>query len=419
MSSLSSNLQRRIFLPVEQYSQEISTMSASWLRNQFPFSFFPTKNECHSTVLIIHGKERTSSEIIHSLKSAIRQPNITTLLFRGVNFENNKLRTAALNLIHSNRTWECIGVSNCTSSGGQELNSVLQAIVATSAKRLLLKETCLIGAIGILEQGLRTNKAVTQLDLFACYLEDADLAVLVRALVSHPSLQKLDLACNRCRAEGLKAISALLSSNPKHLQVIDMVDQGLVDDQTLDLALLESGLTTNTNLHLLTLSMNKLSGVSNLARSLTRNNALRALRLNSCDLSTNDMKDFAKHLPQMNGLKNLWLSGSQQWNKKDEECVVVIDAIREALQRNYDMEAIYFPNSIQDNIIQHILDWNRGGRRLLLAQPNTFSSVCWPLVLERAMRVQLSTGIQQPNLSARRVDILYNLLRSGSVIETR
>ena len=224
-------------------------------------------------------------------------------------------------------------------------------------------------------------------------------------------------------SEGLKAISALLSSGPKHLQVIDLVDQGLADGQTLDLALLESALTTNTNLYRLTLSSNKLSGVSNLARSLTRNNELRALRLDSCDLSTNDMKYFAGHLPKMNGLKHLWLADSQQWDKKDEECVAVIDAIPGALQTNYDMEAIYFPSSVQDDTIQHMLDWNRGGRRLLLAQSNTFSSACWPLVLERAMRVrvrvQLSTGIQQTNMSARRVDILYHLLRSGAVIETR
>lgn len=384
----------------------------------FPFSFVPTKNECQSTVLIIHGKDKSPAEIIHSLECAIQQPSITTLLFRGVDFENDQLRTAALKLIDSNRTWESIGISDCKSSG-QELNSVLKAIVATSAKRLLLKETCLEEAIGILEQGLRTNKTVTQLDLFGCYLLDADLAVLVRALVSHPSLQKLHLGCNRCRSEGLKAISALLSSNPKHLQVIDLIDQGLADGRTLDLALLESGLATNTNLHQFTLSFNKLSGVSNLARSLIRNTTLRALRLNSCYLSTEDMKSFADCLPKMNGLKHLWLAGSQDWDKKDA-CVAVLDAIRGGLQRNFGMEEIYFPTSVQDDIIQHVLDWNRGGRRLLLANLNTFSSACWPLVLERAMRVQLSTDIQQPDTSARRVDILYHLLRSGAVlVETR
>lgn len=402
-------------------------LSRFLLTKMFPFSCVPTKNECHSMALIIHGKDQTSSEIISRLKRAIRQPNITTLMFIGVDFGNDRLQMAALNLIHSNRIWETIGVSNCKSSG-QELNSVLQAIVATSVKRLLLKEPCLNKeSIGILEQGLRTNKGVTQLDLFGCYLEDADLAVLVRALVSHPSLQKLHLGCNRCRTEGLKAISALLSSNPKHLQVIDLVDQGLVDGQTLDLAFLESGLATNTNLYRLNLSLNKLSGVSNLARSLTRNNTLRALRLNNCELSTDDMKYFAEHLPKMNGLNHLWVAGIQKWNKKDECCVgagstvLVVDAVREALQRNYNMEEMYFPISVKDDTIQHILDWNRGGRRLLLAQSNTFPSACWPLVLERAMRVQLSTGVQQPDTStsARRVNMLYHLLRSGTVLETR
>ena len=143
-------------------------MSSHWLRSQFPFSFFPAKNECHSTVLIIHGKDRTSSEIIHSLKSATQQPNITALMFRGVDFENDKLRTAALNLIDSNRTWESIEVSDCKSSTGQELNSVLQAIVATSAKRLLLKETCLMGAIGILEHNSRVTKLAGCSQLVCC-----------------------------------------------------------------------------------------------------------------------------------------------------------------------------------------------------------------------------------------------------------
>jgi hypothetical protein len=412
------------------------------------FNFFPATRDRHATALILYGSDKRPTEIVHRLKSAIVEPCITTLILRGVNFEDSALRQAACSLFQcGTRQWETIEISNATLS--ESLHMVLQAVVSTNGKRLLLRDCTIdrnmaatlqkaldsssssqltkldlsssrltVGGVAVLVEGLRKNTKLEHLVLFACRLEDSHISRIAEALQSHPSLKELHLGCNRCRSGGLRSISTLLSSDPQELQVVDLVDQGLEQGQTLDVSLLESGLSANINLLRLTLSSNRLSGISSLSLSLTFNKSLRSLRLNSCRLSNNDIKSFAQAFPDMVGLKRLWLSGSQQWDTTTSEGINILATIRDGLLRNYCLVEIHFPSLVrQDETIQHLLDWNQGGRRLLMAPSDTFPSACWPLVLERAMRLELSRGIKG-DIGARRMNIVYQILRNVVLLET-
>jgi hypothetical protein len=80
----------------------------------------------------------------------------------------------------------------------------------------------------------------------------------------------------------------------------------------LDLPLLLSGICKTKTLSRLILLDNELCGIASFAKALTKNQSLKHVQLNNCQLTDKDLFAFLHHLPSMPALKRLWIDGSRQ-----------------------------------------------------------------------------------------------------------
>jgi hypothetical protein len=116
------------------------------------------------------------------------------------------------------------------------------------------------GAITELASGLKQNSSLCILSVAECTLEDTELAKLVDAVKSHPSLKELSLWDNAGQKHTLAALGKVLASSNCQLEELDFSCQGIDDDGGLTgwLGLLQQGLQWNESLTRLDLSNNGL-----------------------------------------------------------------------------------------------------------------------------------------------------------------
>jgi Ran GTPase-activating protein (RanGAP) involved in mRNA processing and transport len=259
-----------------------------------------------------------------------------------------------------------------TNTGLQELSLILSTSDAS--------------AIAALARGIQTNSTLRSLKLNRCSLEDGQVADLVRALENHPSLCELSVQGSSCRAMGIIAISGLLqeSSNMKPLK-LDLSNQDFEENEMFGISFLAPSLPSNKSMRFLDLSSNHLTDahVTCLASALSENSTLEELRLVNCNISEKGAKLLAAKLPQMRGLKTLWLYGNLFGRAG-------ATALLQAVKINVHMEQLLLPRS-RDNTepmddiqkeMEYYLILNRGGRQML-THPQVPSGL-WPHILQKA-----------------------------------
>jgi hypothetical protein len=61
-------------------------------------------------------------------------------------------------------------------------------------------------------RGVQSNKTLQRLIVSDCNLIDKQVAQVIQAFHHHPSIQEVDLSCNKCRSDGMDALVQLLET---------------------------------------------------------------------------------------------------------------------------------------------------------------------------------------------------------------
>ena len=308
----------------------------------------------------------------------------------------------------------------------------------------------LSSAIGPLSFGLRLNRSLRTLKMDGCGLEDADMAIILRALQEHPQLKVLSITQNQCHDEGMGAIAALLHYND--LEELDMsylvrkkkevvppppevpevpepeIDaeqveedvhdedektegkddgEGKDDDQlaeatensvdadgeksqeTEEVEAANTQKVCNTHLKRFSMAGNFLSDgfLESLVGVFGPGSALEELNLFGNRITDYGLGLIVRRIPQWKHLRSLWL-GQNAFSH-----TAAAEQLLKLMKTNYtifDVNVRSFDdsqmNSIQDQL-DHYCRLNRGGRRILAVEKSTIPLSLWSLVIERTDRV--------------------------------
>jgi len=194
---------------------------------------------------------------------------------------------------------------------------------------------------------------------------------------------------SRCRTRHdfeAAAIAGMLLRSDTELESLNLTNQHPGEcGGSLDLSLLGLALVSNDSLRDLDVSFNMLSSldIQSLVASLAKNSGLRSLNLMKNALNDDGIRFIGKYLPRMKGLEQLDIMANRFSD-------VGSDAILEGLQMNVILSSIEMPRGYRAaNQIDHLLNVNKGGRRLL--GDDTGSPPCppglWNYVFARVNKV--------------------------------
>jgi Ran GTPase-activating protein (RanGAP) involved in mRNA processing and transport len=288
---------------------------------------------------------------------------------------------------------------------------------STSLQTLQLSHCALeVPDIPILSSALARNQHLTALSMAHCKIGATPLAeestnqlcLLLESLVSHPTLQVLNIFGMYCTERAMEALSSLVRAQRSALWHLGLKNNVRHPDDKLTVTGLFRALEDNTALTYLQLSGNNVGDedMEQLAQIVTAsNNTLRALNLTANNIGDDGIISFAKRLAGMKGLRLLDL----QRNPFTETSKLEIIA---ALKDNTELERLDLDGKF-DGTKAYYLGLNKGGRRLLQSGNNTPLAL-WPLVLERTNRLPFNRSLPHAHL-----DILYNLVRGPALFQSR
>jgi Ran GTPase-activating protein (RanGAP) involved in mRNA processing and transport len=280
----------------------------------------------------------------------------------------------------------------------------------TPLEQLLLFRICFAEeAISELAAGLQQNKNIRTLAVTACNLVDSQVAMLVEALVSHPSLKVLRIFQNKCRVNGMKAISKLLSSDASKLESLDLRNQCFEheDEEKFDCEILAEGLRSNQSIQNLDLSSNRLTDqdMDCLGRILWTCPRIHELILEDNSITNSGLELLSSHqIPSR--LRRLRLQGNPL---SDVGAEMLLRILNVHVELGYvDCNRFWIRSGYRSEI-QHELDLNRCGRFLLIHSDEVPVSI-WSLVLERV-------NIFFQSQKARRANVLFQLLHGPALLQ--
>ena len=287
---------------------------------------------------------------------------------------------------------------------------------STSLETLQLSHCAMeVPDVSILSSALQGNQHLTALSMAHCKIgvvplsdeSNNELCLLLESLVSHPTLQVLNLFGMYCTDRAVEALSSLLRAPNSALWHLGLKNNVRHPDDKLHVTNLFQALEANTALTYLQVSGNNVDDqdMEQLARIITNSNTtLGALNLTANNFGDDGIHSFARRLPDMKGLRLLDL----QRNPFTEESKTAIIA---SLKENTELERLDLDGKF-DATKAYYLGLNKGGRRLLQAGNNTPLGL-WPLVLERTNRLPFSRNLPHAHL-----DVLYNLVQGPAVFQS-
>jgi hypothetical protein len=268
------------------------------------------------------------------------------------------------------------------------------------------------GAITELASGLKQNSSLCILSVDGCYIGDVELAVLVGAVDSHPSLEELSLRGDECQKHTLAALGKVLASRSCWLETLDLSDQNY-DNGGLGglLGILAQSLQWNESLTRLELGKNVLvdKDMDHLGQILA------TCKLQELDLSENKITHsgfvrLTQNTP--NSLKSFDFS-ENQFDEEEAAChsLTLFEEHPQLWEDGFNWTDSKSP--IHRNI-QHFKDLNRCGRVLLLARDGAIPLSVWPIVLARA-NIVLS-GVYKKK---RTHNAIFHLLQGPALMQRR
>jgi hypothetical protein len=251
-------------------------------------------------------------------------------------------------------------------------------------------------SVNALCAGLKENVGLTKLKLENCQLEDDELADIVIALVSHPTLKELSLALNYAGSNTIEAVSKLLGTQRNEqqrldhpVQVLERLDLGQQSPGHLqNLDLVYQALQHNNALKYLCLRENYLlrSQIPQLVQALRTNQTLEELNLEDCDLRKDGIELIIDNINHYRSLRKLWLRNNVTSRR---DTVDVSGTLPSKLEANHVMHLLdydeeWIPEPRRRQLVDFYLHLNRAGR-CFLKSPDDLSLPLgmWPILLER------------------------------------
>jgi hypothetical protein len=269
------------------------------------------------------------------------------------------------------------------------------------------------GATTELASGLKQNSSICLLDVYECNLGDDELAELIDAVESHPSLKKLLLRRNAGQKHTLAALGKVLASSKCQLEELDFSDQG-IDQSGLTgwLGILAQGLRWNESLTCLDLSNNGLldKDVDHLGQIVLATCQLETLDLSYNEITHSGFVSLTKNIPK--SLKSFDFSGNC-FGKEEAACHILTlfeEHHPQLWEDGFDWEDSKSPIHKK---IQHFKDLNRCGRILFLTQDGAIPLSVWPIVLARA-NASLRFASKERTHNA-----IFHLLQGPSLMQRR
>jgi Ran GTPase-activating protein (RanGAP) involved in mRNA processing and transport len=294
------------------------------------------------------------------LEQAKSDSKMTSIHIVGQEFEDDDIVTIMLSeLFHfDSRNWNTIKLCSCRG----RLDMVLEIVMSTKVRRLILaseeqqrilpaliqglesnerlltlglhdiqfsKDNLLLLCRGLVQSGnvmevsfnkstfsdfahvplaigLRMWASVQHLSFQDCRLTDEQCAEIISSLAGHKSLMELSLDGNECKSLGMKALGRILPNSS--LLVLDLSSQKLKPGETLDLVEFSQALA-KSRISCLQLSDNRINdfNMAFLARSLCENRSLQVLHLAWCHLSIHTIEMIAEGISPNSTLSKLIL----------------------------------------------------------------------------------------------------------------
>jgi hypothetical protein len=273
------------------------------------------------------------------------------------------------------------------------------------------------GAITELASGLKQNSSLCILSVAYCNLGDAELAVLIDAVESHPLLKKLSLYWNGGQEHALVALGKVLASRSCRIEELDFSDQGTHDSDhdglTGRLGILAQGLRWNDSLTRLDLSSCKLldEDIDDLEQILATCK-LEELNLSDNEITHSGIVSLTQNIPK--SLKALYFA-MNGFGREEAAChtLTLLEEHPQLWYDGFDWNDSKWNDSKLPihKKIQHFKDLNRCGR-ILLARSGAIPLAVWPIVLARANTLLSFPKERTPNA-------IFHLLQGPALMQRR
>eukprot|EP00539_Tryblionella_compressa_P006650 CAMPEP_0178762082 /NCGR_PEP_ID=MMETSP0744-20121128/16350_1 /TAXON_ID=913974 /ORGANISM="Nitzschia punctata, Strain CCMP561" /LENGTH=340 /DNA_ID=CAMNT_0020416731 /DNA_START=1 /DNA_END=1023 /DNA_ORIENTATION=- len=243
--------------------------------------------------------------------------------------------------------------------------------------------------------GLRENVGLVKLRLENCRLEDDELADIVHALISHPTLKDLSLALNYAGSDTIDAVSKLLLTQTQSSSKFGQLERLDLGQQTpghlRNMNLVYDALQHNNTLKSLCLRENYLlrSQIPQLIDALKVNNVLEELNLEDCDIRKEGLEAVVNNISHYNALRILRLRKNVTSIRDNVNLASSLPHILEAnhVMQVLDLDEQWIPDLEQRRKVEKFLHLNKAGRRFLKSTSSDGLPLgMWPLLLERVDR---------------------------------
>jgi hypothetical protein len=269
------------------------------------------------------------------------------------------------------------------------------------------------GAITEIASGLKKNASLCMLNVYGCNL-DAELAEVVDAVESHPSLKALVLGGNQGQEQALVALGKVLTSSRCRLEGLGFCrqnrDPGGLSGRLGMLAQALEGYSSLTNLNL---SSNSLvdEDIDHLRRILATCRLLEKVDLSDNIITLSGFVCLTQSVPK--SLKS-FLFTRNYFAMEDAAChtIALFEEHPQMCEIGFGSRNFNWP---MDQKFQHIRDLNRCGRILLLAREAAIPLSVWPIVLARANT--LLEGSR--NSEERTSNAIFHLLQGPALMQRR
>jgi Ran GTPase-activating protein (RanGAP) involved in mRNA processing and transport len=232
--------------------------------------------------------------------------------------------------------------------------------------------------------------------------------LVLEALAHHPTLESLNVYGMFCNDQSMEALGEMLKSQETKLWHLGLKNNIRHPEGKVNVRPILQALRQNTSLTYLKLTGANFNDedVDTLSSILAESNwTLRGLSITDNAIGDQGLLAFASRMSNMKGLRYLDVQRNPITDRSKNAMVA-------ALEDNVELERLDLDGSWDPNKSRWLC-LNRGGRRLLQDSDNVRPSL-WPLILDRAYKMQFGR-----NQSAANFDVVYYMIRRlPSLFET-
>lgn len=364
-----------------------------------------------------HGELNASSkwslrllEVLSTRKQVrsliVKEPSELVLEFLGSWLQNQQSKCATMDHLS-------IRSGILPSSSALALSQGLKSKECTVTSLEILNISFVPEAVQAMGTGLSQHGRMEKISFQSCHLEDAEVALLVRALKAHSSLIELNLSHNYCQEKAAVELCQLLTCPTASLLVLDISNQDNWDDRHYFSHYAKALANPTCPLRELNVASNFVNDEQfcRLVDALKTNTCLEVLNLQDNRIADIGIKYLVQALPNTAKLKQLDISRNRYGRGVLKDLQDIL-AVQTSLARLGMDRKDVVPR------ISYYLALNRAGRYCKSAQGVPLG--LWPLILEHG---RLSAGLQpssdddleSPTIGE--ADILFELLRGPALLE--